>query len=166
MPFLPHLFFSFIFEYFDAALHLWWTSGGHDFRRYLVGCFAMRTDGRLMLLPGTFVSQSSKKAIRTKYNEMEIDKSRKPIAELARELNPLIKGLIGYYRKFWEGGRACSLTCNMRPVWNGFNHRLFKWIKWEKDMYKYTSVRWLKTHHEETPGLFAPWRFLKNHAYI
>jgi hypothetical protein len=66
----------------------------------------MRTDARLMLLPGTFVSQSSKKAIRAKFNEMEIHKRRKPIAELARVLNPLSNGLIGYCHKFWEGGHA------------------------------------------------------------
>ncbi|MCA6469836.1 MAG: hypothetical protein IM571_07530 [Chitinophagaceae bacterium] len=35
---------------------------------------------------------------------------RKPIALLARELNPVIKGIIQYYHKFWNAG--------MRPVWN------------------------------------------------
>jgi len=87
-----------------------------------------------MLLPGTFVSQSSKKAIRKKFNETEIHQRRKPIAELARELNPLIKRLIGYYHKFWEGGHACSLIFNMCDVWNQLNHRLLKWVKWEKGL--------------------------------
>ena len=99
--------FQFIFEYFDAALHLWWTAGKHNFKCYHGGCFAMRTDARLMLLPGTFVSQSSKKAIRTKFNETEIHKRRKPIAELPRELNSLVKGLIGYYSNF---GKAAMLA--------------------------------------------------------
>jgi len=110
--------FQFYFQFFGAALHLWWTAGGHDFNHYHGGCSAMRTDARLMLLPGTFVSQSSKKAIRKKFNETEIHKCRKPIAQLPREFNSLVKGLIGYYHKFWEGGHACSLICKMRDVWN------------------------------------------------
>ena len=38
------------------------------------------------------------------------------VRELAKKLNPIIRGLINYFHKFWQAG--------MRPVWNGLNHRL------------------------------------------
>jgi hypothetical protein len=39
----------------------------------------------------------------------------------------------------WQAG--------MRDVWNGLNQRLLKWVKWEKGLYKYASVRWLKQQY-------------------
>jgi RNA-directed DNA polymerase len=61
-----------------------------------------------MLLPVTFVSGASKTSIRNKFRDMEIHKRRKPIALLAREMNPVIEGIIQYFHKFWNAG--------MRPV--------------------------------------------------
>jgi RNA-directed DNA polymerase len=84
-------------------------------RKYAYLGFSLRpmmreTSGRRMLLPGTFVSGVSKKSIRKKFRDMEIHKRRKPIALLARELNPVIEGSIQDFHKFWNAG--------MRPVWN------------------------------------------------
>ncbi len=110
-------------------------------------------NGRNILIPGTFVSISSKKAIRRKFSEMEIHRKRKPIEELARELNPIIEGIIQYFHKFWEGG--------MREVWNQLNHRLLKWVKWEKGLYKYASLRWLRRQYKINPQLFAHWRLVQ-----
>lgn len=110
-------------------------------------------NGRNILMPGTFVSISSKKAIRRKFSEMEIHKKRKPIEALARELNPIIEGIIQYYHKFWEGG--------MRDVWNQLNHHLLKWVKWEKGLYKYASLRWLQRQYKVNPQLFGHWRLVQ-----
>ncbi|MCH7399101.1 hypothetical protein MM236_13935 [Belliella sp. DSM 107340] len=44
-------------------------------------------------------------------------------------LNPVIRGLLNYYHKF----RGESI----REVWNQLNHRLLKWVKWEKGLYKW-----------------------------
>ena len=41
--------------------------------------------------------------------------------ELAKKLNPIIRGLFNRFQKFWQAG--------MRPVWDGQNHRLLKWVK-------------------------------------
>lgn len=71
---------------------------------------------------------------------------RKPVEEIAKELNPVIRGITNYYHKFWDG--------NMRIVWNQLNARL---LKWEKDLYKIASVRYLKTKYKEKPNLFAHW---------
>jgi RNA-directed DNA polymerase len=88
-----------------------------------------------------------------KFREMEIHKRRKPIEALARELNPVIEGIIQYYHKF--------RFIKMREVWNQLNHRLLKWVKWEKGLYKYSSLRWLRNQYANNPGLFAHWRLVK-----
>ncbi len=116
-----------------------------------------------MLLPDIFVSQASRKTIRVKFKEMEIHKRRKPITELARELNTLIIGFIGYYHKFWEA-RMCD-------VWNQLNHRILRWVKWAKGLYKYASLRWLQAKYARNPVLFAQWRLVQlgvnyAHAFI
>lgn len=109
--------------------------------------------GRRILMPGTFVSIESKTSIREKFRAMGIHKRRKPIEELAKELNPVIEGIIQYFHKFWEAG--------MRDVWNQLNHRLLKWVKWEKGLYKYASLRWLRMRYRENPMLFAHWRLVQ-----
>lgn len=125
----------------------------YDFLGFCIRPVRRAVNGRWLLLPGTFVSQKSKKAIREKFREMEIHKRRVSIKELAQKLNPLIQGLINYYHKFWQAG--------MRDVWNGLNQRLLKWVKWEKGLYKYASVRWLKQQYKENPGLFAHWKLVQ-----
>ena len=125
----------------------------YDFLGFCIRPVRRAVNGRWLLLPGTFVSQKSKKAIREKFREMEIHKRRVSIKELAQKLNPLIQGLINYYHKFWQAG--------MRDVWNGLNQRLLKWVKWEKGLYKYASVRWLKLQYKENPGLFAHWKVVQ-----
>lgn len=84
---------------------------------------------------------------------MAIHKRRIPLAELARQLNPIISGLINYFHKFWQA--------DMRDVWNGLNHRLLKWVKWEKGLYKHASVRWLRRQYNQAPGLFAHWKLVQ-----
>ena len=125
----------------------------YDFLGFCIRPVRRAVNGRWLLLPGTFVSQKSKKAIREKFREMEIHKRRVSIKELAQKLNPLIQGLINYYHKFWQAG--------MRDVWNGLNQRLLNWVKWEKGLYKYASVRWLKLQYKENPGLFAHWKLVQ-----
>jgi group II intron reverse transcriptase/maturase len=125
----------------------------YDFLGFTLRPVQRKVGERMMLLPGTFVSNKSKTAIRKKFKEWEIHKRRKPLVELARELNPTIRGLIAYFHKFWNGG--------MRPVWNQLNHRLLKWVKWEKGLYKYASLRWLRGKYAENPTLFAHWKLVQ-----
>lgn len=125
----------------------------YDFLGFTLRPVQRKVGERMMLLPGTFVSNKSKTAIRNKFKEWEIHKRRKPLEELARELNPMIRGLIAYFHKFWNGG--------MRPVWNQLNHRLLKWVKWEKGLYKYASLRWLRMKYAANPSLFAHWKLVQ-----
>ena len=84
-----------------------------------------------------------------KFKEMNLHKRRKPLEEIAKEINLVIRGIINYYHHFWDD--------DMRNVWNQLNARLLKWVKWEKGLYKKASVRYLKTKYKETPNLFAHW---------
>ncbi|GAB3019457.1 hypothetical protein GCM10027284_43440 [Cyclobacterium sediminis] len=81
------------------------------------------------------------------------NKWRQPIHEIARRLNPVARGLLNYYHKL----RGES----MREVWNQLNHRLLKWVKWEKGLYKMAAVRWLKRQYKSSPGLFAHWKLVQ-----
>ena len=110
-------------------------------------------EGHRILIPGTFVSISSNLSIWEKFRSTEIHKRRKPIEELARELNPLIEGTIKYFHKFWEAG--------MKDVWNQLNQQLLKCLKWEKGMNKYASVPWLLKRYRDNPALFAHWRLVQ-----
>jgi hypothetical protein len=49
----------------------------------------------------------------------------------------------------------------MRVVWSQLNHRLLKWVKWEKGLYKYASLEWLRRKYEEQPDLFAHWKLVQ-----
>ena len=125
----------------------------YDFLGFTLRPVMREIRGRRILMPGTFVSSASKTSIKRKFRELEIHKRRKPIAHLARELNPVIEGIIQYYHKCWNAG--------MRPVWNQLKHRLLKWVKWEKGLFKYASILWLRARYNEQPTLFAHWRLVQ-----
>ncbi|MEB2786561.1 reverse transcriptase domain-containing protein [Algoriphagus persicinus] len=88
-----------------------------------------------------------------KFRELAIHKWRKPLWEVAKRLNPVIRGLLNYYHKL--RGEP------MREVWNQLNHRLLKWVKWEKGLYKMAAVRWLKHQYKTSPGLFEHWKLVQ-----
>jgi group II intron reverse transcriptase/maturase len=125
----------------------------YDFLGFSIRPVMREVNGKRMLLPGTFVSQGSKQAIREKFRQMEIHKQRGSLELLASKLNPIIRGLVNYFHKFWHAG--------MRDVWNALNHRLLKWVKWEKGLYKYASVRWLRQQYRQSPHLFEHWKLVQ-----
>lgn len=125
----------------------------YDFLGFSIRPVHREVDGRKMTLPGTFVSLRSKQSIRAKFRELELHKRRGSLESLAQWLNPMLRGIIGYYHKFWDAG--------MRDVWNQLNHRLLKWVKWEKGLYKYASLRWLRGQYKLNPALFAHWKLVQ-----
>jgi group II intron reverse transcriptase/maturase len=125
----------------------------YDFLGFTIKASMQTIKGRGMLLPGTFVSIKSRTSILGKFRELGIHKWRKPLQEIARRLNPIIKGLLNYYYKL--RGEP------MREVWNQLNHRLLKWVKWEKGLYKVAAVRWLKQQYRATPNLFEHWKLVQ-----
>ena len=125
----------------------------YDFLGFSLRPVCRVVNGRKLTLPGTFVSQKAKRAMRDKFRQMEIHKQRDTLESLAKRLNPIIRGLVNYFHKFWQAG--------MRDVWNGLNHRLLKWVKWEKGLYKYASVRWLQNQYKRNPNLFYHWKLVQ-----
>lgn len=122
---------------------------GFDFLGFTIQPRAFMVKGRTKSIPSICVSQKSKTSIMQKFKMMNLHKRRITLEEIAREINPVLKGIINYYHKFWED--------DMRIVWNQLNARLLKWVKWEKGLYKYASVKYLKTKYKERPDLFAHW---------
>jgi len=110
-------------------------------------------EGRMSLLPGTFMSRKSKKSVLEKFREPNIHKWRKPIGVIAKELRPVIQGIINSYCKF--SSRQTS------DIWLKLNASLLKWVKCEKELYKKASFIWLQKKFKESPLLF-PHRQLAN----
>ncbi|WPR76197.1 group II intron maturase-specific domain-containing protein [Algoriphagus sp. NG3] len=100
------------------------------------------------------VSSKSKASILAKFRELAIHKWLRPLHEIAKRLNPIIRGLLNYYHKLWGE--------SMREVWNQLNHRLLKWVKWEKGLYEMAAVRWLKRQYKASPRLFEHWELVQS----
>jgi hypothetical protein len=104
--------------------------------------------GSCKILPRSVISKKSFSKVLDKFKH--IHKRRKSLEELAKELNPVIRGVINYYCHIW--------SYHTQELWNQVNKRLQKWVKWEKGFYKMASIKWLKKKYEERPNLFAHWR--------
>jgi RNA-directed DNA polymerase len=124
---------------------------GFDFLGFTIRPRAYKTKGtgKVKSIPCICVSQKSKTSILQKFKDMNLHKRRKPLEQIAKEINPVIRGIINYYHHFWDD--------DLRNVWNQLNARLLKWVKWEKDLHKMASVKYLKTKYKENPNLFAHW---------
>lgn len=124
---------------------------GFDFLGFTIRprAYTTKGSGKVKSIPSICVSQKSKTNIMGKFKAMNLHKRRKSLEEIAKEINPILRGIINYYHHFWKD--------DMRIVWNQLNARLLKWVKWEKDLYKMASVKYLKTKYKERPNLFAHW---------
>lgn len=122
---------------------------GFDFLGFTIRPSSIKSKGEIKTIPSIFVSQKSKNSLMEKFKTMNIHKRRKTIEEIAREINPVLRGIINYYHKFRKS--------DIGNVWRQLNERLLKWIKWEKGLYKKASVKYLKTKYKEKPDLFLHW---------
>ncbi|WP_290792328.1 group II intron reverse transcriptase/maturase [Flavihumibacter sp. UBA7668] len=125
---------------------------GYDFLGFTIRPSFSQIKGKNLLMPATFISTKSKKRVLEKFKSMSIHKRRRPLKEVAALLTPVIRGIINYYHKFWDG--------HMHKVWYQLNQRLLKWVKWEKGLYEHAAIKWLKQRYKETPHLFPHWRFV------
>jgi group II intron reverse transcriptase/maturase len=124
---------------------------GFDFLGFTIRPRSYKTKGlgKSKSIPCICVSQKSKTSIAARFKKMNLHKRRVSLEEIAKEINPVLRGIINYFHHFWKE--------DLRSVWNLLNARLLKWVKWEKDLYKKASVRYLKTKYKEKPNLFAHW---------
>ncbi len=124
---------------------------GYDFLGFTIRPSSYKHPNRAKVktIPSIFVSQRSKTSILEKFKSMRIHKKRKSLEEVAKDLDPVIRGIINYYHKFRKS--------DLRDVWRQLNARLLKWVKWEKGLNRKASITYLKTKYKERPGLFAHW---------
>ncbi len=125
---------------------------GFNFLGFTIRPEWVRIKTGLCLLPRACISTSSVSSVLDKFRKKEIHKRRISLEELAKELNPVIRGVMNYYCK-WGKSPTYSL-------WHQLNNRLLKWVKWEKGLYKRASINWLRKKHKEKPNLFAHWKLV------
>jgi RNA-directed DNA polymerase len=123
-----------------------------DFLGFTIRLAMVTFKGKACLVPRIFVSMQSKSSMLKKFKELQIHKKRKSLAEVAKELRPIINGLMNYYHKWYKR--------TMFYVWNQLNARLLKWVKWEKGLYKYASRYWLRAQYKKYPRLFPHWELV------
>lgn len=111
-----------------------------------------KTKSRFWLMPTSFISQKSITSVLEKFRKLKIHKRRKSIEELAGALNPIIRGVVNYYCKFY--------ATHTYYVWWQLNERLIKWVQWEKGLYKRQAIQWLKIKYREKPNLFHHWQLV------
>jgi len=121
-----------------------------DFLGFTIEPHWFRTKSGCQLMPRSVISTKSISSVLDKFKR--VHKWRKSLAELAKELNPVIRGVINYYCKFW--------SYHTQDLWRQLNKRLTKWVQWEKGLYKLAAVRWLKKKYAERPNLFAYWKLV------
>jgi RNA-directed DNA polymerase len=107
-------------------------------------------DNQMRVLPRSVISKRSVSNVLEKFKS--IHKRRVSIEVLARELNPVIRGAINYYCKFW--------SYHTHDLLSQLNKRLQKWGKWEKGLYKWASIKWLQGKYSNHPDLFAHWKLV------
>jgi group II intron reverse transcriptase/maturase len=125
---------------------------GYDFLGFTIQPCWGKIRTKYCLIPSTFISTKSESSVLSKFKSLNIHKRRTSIEVLAKELCPIIRGIMNYYCKFWTG--------HTRYLWSQLNQRLLKWVKWEKGLYKTAAVRWLKKKYLERPNLFPHWKLV------
>ena len=121
----------------------------YDFLGFTIRPQWCKIKGRGMLMPSIFISNKSEKGILAKFKAMQIHKRRIPIEELAKDLRPIIRGIINYYGKFSKG--------HLRFICHQLNIRILKWVKWEKGLYKMRALEWLRGKFKTNSQLFPHW---------
>ena len=121
-----------------------------DFLGFTIEPHWFRTKRGCQLMPRSVISKKSVSSVLEKFRS--IHKKRQCIEELARELNPIIRGVMNYYCKFW--------SYHTQALWYQLNQRLTKWVRWEKGMSKLAAVQWLKQRYADKPNLFAHWKLV------
>jgi group II intron reverse transcriptase/maturase len=122
---------------------------GFDFLGFTIRPSSFKVKDSVKIIPNIFVSQKSKNSLMEKFRKLNIHKRRTTLEEIAKTMNPILRGIINYYHKFRKN--------DLQNVWRQLNERLLKWVKWEKRLYKKASIRYLKTKYKERPNLFLHW---------
>lgn len=124
---------------------------GYDFRRRKA---KSQKTGRVFLNFGPAVSKEAATSMRAKVRQSGMRlRSETSIQELATEYNPILRGWIEYYGRYYPTA--------LNPVWTHFNRSLVKWA-----MRKYKKLRgkkikasvFIQKIMKTQPELFAHWK--------
>ena len=124
---------------------------GYDFRRRKA---KSQKTGRVFLNFGPAVSKEAATSMREKVRQSGMRlRSETSIQELATEYNPILRGWIEYYGRYYPTA--------LNPVWTHFNRSLVKWA-----MRKYKKLRgkkikasvFIQKIMKTQPELFAHWK--------
>jgi RNA-directed DNA polymerase len=104
---------------------------------------------------GPAVSDKAGKAIRKAIRGWKIHlRSDKSIEDLSRLFNPMIRGWINYYGRYYKSA--------LRPIFNQLNMSLIKWVTRKYRKFRDRQRRafyWLGRIARRSEWLFAHWRF-------
>lgn len=129
-----------------------------DFAGYTFRARLIRSKSGAMFVGFTpAISQKSAQAIREQVRKWKLWKaSYREIWELARMINPVVRGWIYYYGKFCKSA--------MYPVLRYIDSVLVKWAcrKYKKFRgHPYKAIQWLSAVMKREPGLFAQWKVFR-----
>ena len=95
------------------------------------------------------------KAIRTTIRQWRIVSSRthQRLEDIARLVNPLVRGWLNYYGRFYRSACAQLLMRYFDQTLTAWARRKFKRLRGRK----LASMRWLKRTKRRAPKLFAVW---------
>ncbi len=99
------------------------------------------------------MSTSSKNEVRQKLRKIVGRSFKGSLQELARIVNPKIRGWHQYYGQYW--------AWTIRGVWYWLNQKMTKWIMNQRKMSKARACKWLVKAYESRPGLFEHWRYAR-----
>ena len=112
--------------------------------------------GRKFLTYGLEMSQGSASRVLAELRRMGIHrKTGFTIEQLAKELNPKLRGWMSYYGKY--GGNRFN------HVLHRLNTRLMKWVRWRHKLRFRTGkiIDKLLSYYRKNPNLFAHWKMIK-----
>ncbi len=114
-----------------------------------------KSDKDLTFTPG--VGKAAKKRLLERVKARKIHKrSDWSLEDIAKEINPMVRGWINYFRHFRIGDLSSTL--------NRVDRRLIKWTKNKYKIGTKKARRRLGRIEEQNPGLFAHWRLRQERA--
>jgi len=124
-----------------------------DFLGYTFRPRLWKTKTGLTLAFAPCMSQQAKLAAREKLRGLALYRFQVSIQELAKKLNPMLRGWINYYCKYNKWSTI--------DLWMYVNDRLAMWVRANRGFSIRRAFRWLKTIYKSQPGLFVHWELRK-----
>jgi hypothetical protein len=120
-----------------------------DFFGYtFCGRRARTKDGKLWRSFHTAVSRKSQKSFRDRIKALRIHRrTGGNIENIAKELNPIVRGWLNYFSAFYKSGMAYTMGC--------LNWRLCRWANRKYKAKTTTAWEWIKAKARDRPELFA-----------